>query len=472
MDEQMATRPAVQLAAAIRARELSSRELLELYLDRIERLEPRRSTRWSRSTPSGRAPRPTPPTPARRAATQLGPLHGLPITIKDAIETEGIRSTGGAVELTDHVPAHDAPAVARLKAAGAIVFGKTNVPRWSGDFQTFNEIFGGHQQPVGPRPHRRRIVGRRRGRGRRRLHQLRARDRHRRFGAHPVALLRRVRAEAELRRDPAARLPRPRRRWHHRRRHQRVRSDRPQRRRSRSAARRARRSGARTRRRLATRASAVRRAHRSATSASAPGSTIRRRPSTREYGALLRAAVDALADAGAKVDDERSAASTSREQRDLFSRMILPAISPSLPDDQADALSGSHRAWLRAEEERAALRRTWAEWFTGHDLLLLPGDDGARVPARPRARHARTAPSRSTARPRALIEHHRLAGADRRRGLAVGGRPHRPHGRRAPGRDADRRAVPPRPPGGPGGPAGQRGPRRLHPAPGLLMWSH
>ncbi len=52
--------------------------------------------------------------------------------------------------------------------------------------------------------------------------------------------------------------------------------------------------------------------------------------------------------------------------------MILPAISPSLPDDRADAASGSHREWLRAEQERAARRGAWAEWFTGHDLLLLP----------------------------------------------------------------------------------------------------
>src|SRR5262249_44855021 len=77
----------------------------------------------------------------------LGPLHGLPITIKDAIETEGIRSTGGATELTDHVPAVDAPSVARLKAAGAIVFGRTNVPRWSGDVQTFNDLFGTTNNP-------------------------------------------------------------------------------------------------------------------------------------------------------------------------------------------------------------------------------------------------------------------------------------------------------------------------------------
>jgi amidase len=73
---------------------------------------------------------------------RLPPLHGLPVTVKDAIETAGLRSTGGARELEAHVPARDAPAVARLKAAGAIVFGKTNVPRWSGDIQTYNDLFG------------------------------------------------------------------------------------------------------------------------------------------------------------------------------------------------------------------------------------------------------------------------------------------------------------------------------------------
>jgi len=52
--------------------------------------------------------------------------------------------------------------------------------------------------------------------------------------------------------------------------------------------------------------------------------------------------------------------------------MIGAAISPSLPDGIADERSGAHRAWLRAEEERARLRRTWAEWFTSYDLLLCP----------------------------------------------------------------------------------------------------
>src|SRR5690242_9864400 len=58
-----------------------------------------------------------------------------------------MRSTGGAVELRDHVPGADAPIVAGLRAAGAIVFGKTNVPRWSGDLQTYNEIFGTTNNP-------------------------------------------------------------------------------------------------------------------------------------------------------------------------------------------------------------------------------------------------------------------------------------------------------------------------------------
>ncbi len=90
-------------------------------------------------------------------------------------------------------------AVARLKAAGAIVFGKTNVPRWSGDLQTYNEIFGTTNNPwdVTGCPA---VVGWAGRRRRLRVHQLRARHRHRRVDPHPVALLRRVRPEAELRR--------------------------------------------------------------------------------------------------------------------------------------------------------------------------------------------------------------------------------------------------------------------------------
>ncbi len=128
-------------AEAIRNREITSRALLELYIERIERINPDLNAVVTFDFERARQ--------AADAADQMladgktmGPLHGIPITIKDALEVAGVRSTGGAVELTDHIPDRDAPVVAALREAGAIVFGKTNLPRWSGDIQSFNEIFG------------------------------------------------------------------------------------------------------------------------------------------------------------------------------------------------------------------------------------------------------------------------------------------------------------------------------------------
>src|ERR1700748_3144789 len=140
-DDQVCLRRATELAGMIRRRELSSRELLELCLARVDRINPAVNAvvTQDREAAYGAAARADEQT---AAGGPLGPLHGLPITIKDAIEVAGIRSTGGAAELTDHVPASDAPAVGRLRSAGAVVFGKTNVPQWSGDIQTFNALFG------------------------------------------------------------------------------------------------------------------------------------------------------------------------------------------------------------------------------------------------------------------------------------------------------------------------------------------
>src|SRR3954469_20543351 len=145
-----ATSTATELTAALRAKEISSRELLALYLERIERLD-RADGGGVNAVVTLDVERAAAAAAAADDALargdELGPLHGLPMTIKDAIETEGIRSTGGARELSDHVPAADAPAVARLKDAGAIVFGKTNLPRWSADFQTYNDLFGHTSNP-------------------------------------------------------------------------------------------------------------------------------------------------------------------------------------------------------------------------------------------------------------------------------------------------------------------------------------
>jgi amidase len=77
----------------------------------------------------------------------LGPLHGLPVTVKDTIETAGLRTTAGAEPLADHVPARDATAVERLRAAGAIVFGKTNTPAYAGRPDTTNALFGPTTNP-------------------------------------------------------------------------------------------------------------------------------------------------------------------------------------------------------------------------------------------------------------------------------------------------------------------------------------
>jgi amidase len=142
----LALRSACELEAALRAREVSSRELLEMFVSQMGRLNP--EVNAIVTTDLDRAyERAGQVDEAGARGEWVGPLHGLPFTVKDAIETAGIRSTGGAVELAHHVPEVDAPAVARLREAGGVLFGKTNAPRWSGDFQTYNELFGTTNNP-------------------------------------------------------------------------------------------------------------------------------------------------------------------------------------------------------------------------------------------------------------------------------------------------------------------------------------
>ena len=145
MTADVALWPAHRLAEGIRRREFSSRELLDLYLDRIARLNP-----------SLNAVVTLDPDGARRGADAadaavarneaVGPLHGLPMTVKDTFDTAGIRTTCG-VPAWDRVPERDADAVRRLRDAGAIIFGKTNVPAMAGDWQTLNPIFGVTNNP-------------------------------------------------------------------------------------------------------------------------------------------------------------------------------------------------------------------------------------------------------------------------------------------------------------------------------------
>jgi amidase len=141
-----ATSSLTALISALEARDVSARELVDLHLDRIDRLdgtinsvitiEPERARTEAAAIDATRA-----------TGGPVGPLAGVPITVKDAIATAGIRSTGGAVELRDHVPGTDAAVVAAVREAGAVVIGKTNVPRWSGDYQTSNDMFGTTNNP-------------------------------------------------------------------------------------------------------------------------------------------------------------------------------------------------------------------------------------------------------------------------------------------------------------------------------------
>ena len=142
----LSTAPASDLLQALQTRQLSSRELLESYLSRIERYNPSLNAVVSVDAEGARA--------AAAAADEatarghdVGALHGLPITIKDSFETAGMQTTAGAPDLVGYTPTRDADAVARLRAAGAVIIGKTNLPTFAMDWQTYNPVFGTTNNP-------------------------------------------------------------------------------------------------------------------------------------------------------------------------------------------------------------------------------------------------------------------------------------------------------------------------------------
>lgn len=142
----LAFKPAAELARMISAKKLSARDLLEHYAQRIEQHNPSLNAIVVQDLDSGRA-RADEADAAAAQGKSWGPLHGVPMTIKDAFEVGGLVSSGGAEELKDHVPKRDGDAVARLRAAGAIIIGKTNVPVYSGDWQSYNDLYGRTNNP-------------------------------------------------------------------------------------------------------------------------------------------------------------------------------------------------------------------------------------------------------------------------------------------------------------------------------------
>ena len=137
---------ATAIAKKIRQREFSSREAVDYFLTRIAALD--KPINGVITIDAERA------LASADAADNIlardgprGPLHGVPMTIKDSFQTAGLRTTSGAPELAKFIPQEDAWPVARLREAGAVILGKTNLPIYAGDLQSYNEIFGTTNNP-------------------------------------------------------------------------------------------------------------------------------------------------------------------------------------------------------------------------------------------------------------------------------------------------------------------------------------
>jgi len=139
-------RSAFELARDIKKRELTSREVLAFFLKRVEQFNPKLNSVVQLDLDRARR-RADEADAAASRGEDWGPLHGVPLTVKDAFVTEGIVSTNGMPEFKDFIPNRNADGVQRYIDAGAIVFGKTNVPYMSSDLQSYNDIYGTTNNP-------------------------------------------------------------------------------------------------------------------------------------------------------------------------------------------------------------------------------------------------------------------------------------------------------------------------------------
>jgi amidase len=132
--------PAHQLAQMIRDRQVSAVEVLDAHFRQIAKYNPQLNALCTIDEQTARDR-------AKQADEDLakgenwGALHGVPITLKDIFETAGLRTTAGYIPLKDYIPQQDATVVSRLRAAGAIILGKSNLAELAGDFQSTNALF-------------------------------------------------------------------------------------------------------------------------------------------------------------------------------------------------------------------------------------------------------------------------------------------------------------------------------------------
>ncbi|MEM8660935.1 MAG: amidase [Pseudomonadota bacterium] len=135
-----------ELSAAIKAQTISSSDVLAYFLSRVEQLNPKINAVVALDVDRARS-RALAADEAASKGEDWGPLHGVPLTIKDAFCTEGIVTVGGIPDHAENIPQTNAIAVQRYIDAGAIVFGKTNVPYMSADLQSFNDVYGVTNNP-------------------------------------------------------------------------------------------------------------------------------------------------------------------------------------------------------------------------------------------------------------------------------------------------------------------------------------
>lgn len=144
--EELIYSSAKSIAAAVREKQVSCKEVLEAHLRRIDEVNPRLNAvvQLARDRALKEADQ------ADRALARgeiMGPLHGVPMTIKDSLDTEGVVSTGGTQGRAAFVPQEDATVVARMRAAGAILIGKTNTPELTLAGETNNLVYGRTNNP-------------------------------------------------------------------------------------------------------------------------------------------------------------------------------------------------------------------------------------------------------------------------------------------------------------------------------------
>jgi len=143
---ELAFASARQLARKIERREIGCLELLDYFIKRIEQIDSELNAvvvrDFDRARSEARA--------LDRKRSRIGPLHGVPMTVKESFDVAGLPTTWGLPEARENIPTQDALAVQRLKAAGAIIFGKTNVPKLLADWQSYNRVYGVTKNPWDP----------------------------------------------------------------------------------------------------------------------------------------------------------------------------------------------------------------------------------------------------------------------------------------------------------------------------------